>query len=58
MSRACWSGVNCERGVVRLPPRVRRVSTCSPPVQDPVSHLWTVRVDTPTLVAVSLRVLR
>jgi len=40
MSRACWSGVNSERGVARLPPRVRRVILFSPPVRDPVRYLW------------------
>ena len=54
MSRACWSGVNSERGVARLPPRVRRVSSSRPPVRDPVSHFWMVRIHTPTIAAVSL----
>jgi len=39
MSRACWSGVNRERGMARLPLRVRRVSSSSPPVRYQVSHL-------------------
>ena len=49
MSRACWSGVNCERGALRLPSRVRRVSSSSPPVGYPVSHLWMDIRETPTM---------
>jgi hypothetical protein len=49
MRCACWSGVNSERGVARLPPRVRRVSSSSPPVQDPVRHLWMDIRETPTM---------
>jgi hypothetical protein len=49
MRCACWSGVSRGRTGTRLPPRVRRVSSSSPPVRDPVRHLWMDIRETPTM---------